>query len=99
MKEPDWEDPELRTLGLLLLGKATDEVDERGRALYGETLLLLLNGGSRSRLHALPTPEAGGVWEELLNTARPGHRFVRQPTVNLTSHSLILLRENHRPRT
>ena len=99
LTEADWEDPELRTLGLRLLGKATDEVDERGRAVYGDTLLLLLNGGSRSRLHTLPTPEAGGVWEELLNTARPGRRLVRQPTVNLTSHSLILLRENPRIRT
>jgi isoamylase len=94
--EDDWKDPELRTLGLRLLGRATDEVDERGRAVYGETLLLLLNGGPRSRVQTLPAPDGGGVWEELLNTARPGRRVVRQPTVNLTSHSLILLRENQR---
>jgi isoamylase len=90
--EGDWKDPELRTLGVMLLGEATDEIDERGRAILGETLLLLLNGGSRSRLYTLPKPDSGGQWEELLNTARPGSRLVRHSTINLTAHSLILLR-------
>ncbi|MFZ0668157.1 MAG: glycogen debranching protein GlgX [Acidimicrobiales bacterium] len=97
--DEDWKDPELRTLGVMLLGKATDEVDERGRAMYGETLLLLLNGGVRSRLYTLPKLDTAGIWDELLNTARPGQRLVRQPTVNLTSHSLILLRHRQHIQT
>jgi isoamylase len=96
LSEEDWKNPELRTLGLRLLGRATDEVDERGRAVYGDTLLLLMNGGSTSRLYTLPDPGAGAGWEELLNTARPGRRPVRGPTVNLTSQSLILLRAHQR---
>ena len=41
----------LRTLGRRgwELGEATDEVDERGRRLLGEAILLLTNGGARSR--------------------------------------------------
>jgi hypothetical protein len=40
----------------------------------------------------LPRVERQGLWEELLNTARPGQRLIRKPTVNLVAHSLILMR-------
>jgi isoamylase len=96
MDEVDWKDPETRTIGMLLAGRAADEVDDRGRSIYGETVLLLLNGGTRSRLCVTPRLEWPGIWEELLNTGRPGRRVVRAATVNLTSHSLILLRYNQR---
>jgi glycogen operon protein len=94
MTESDWADPDMRSLGVMLLGSATDEVDERGRSVYGATLVMLLNGGLRSRLYTLPKLPTAGIWEELLNTARPGTRLVRQPTINLTAHSLILVRYN-----
>jgi len=92
LTEEDWGDPEARSIGMLLLGGAADEVDQRGRRQSGETLLLLLNGGTRSRSYALPRVDEPGVWEELLNTARPGTRPVRGGTVNLTAHSCILMR-------
>ena len=57
----------------------------------GRTILLLLNGGTRSRFFALPEPEEPGSWVEVLNTARPGTRPVRTPGVTLVAHSLILL--------
>jgi glycogen operon protein len=88
----EWADASHRTIGMLVVGRATDEVDERGRAVHGDTLLLLLNGGTRSRLQTLPRLEWPGVWEQVVNTAEPGVRFVRKPTVNLTAHSLMLLR-------
>jgi len=94
LTESDWSNPDLRTLGLMMAGRATDEVDERGRSVFGDTLLLLLNGGSRSRPYTLPKLTSTGMWEELLNTARRGTRLIRQPTLNLTAHSLILLRFN-----
>jgi hypothetical protein len=81
---------------MLLSGRAVDEVDERGRAVYGDTLLLLLNGGTRSRLYVMPHLEGPGIWEQLLNTARPGQRLVRATTVNLTAHSVMLLCYNQR---
>jgi glycogen operon protein len=96
MTEDEWSDPDTRTIGMLLSGRAADEIDERGRAIYGDTLLLLLNGGARSRPYVMPHLESGGIWEQLLNTARPGRRLVRATTVNLTAHSAILLRYNQR---
>jgi isoamylase len=98
MADSDWADPDLRSLGVLMLGSATDEVDARGRSVHGDTLVMLLNGGLRSRLFTLPKLAAAGTWEELLNTARSGTRLVRQPTVNLTAHSLILVRYNQHNR-
>jgi isoamylase len=94
MEEGDWADQELQTIGMLVLGRAADEIDFRGRSARGSTLLLLLNAGTRSRSYALPKVAEPGRWEELLNTARPGpwRRSVETPTVNLAAHSCLLLR-------
>ena len=95
MTEEDWQGADNHVLGMLIHGRATDEIDERGRPIFGDTLLLLLNGGHRSRFFALPEAQEGpGVWQELVNTTRPemAPRVVRTPGVNLVAHSLILLR-------
>jgi glycogen operon protein len=92
MTSADWSDPDNHILGMLLSGQATDEVDGRGRPVLGKTVLLLLNGGVRSRRFVLPTLNGQGLWRELINTARPGSRLVKEGTVNLVAHSLILLR-------
>jgi glycogen operon protein len=93
MTEAEWSDPRNHVLGMLMHGRATDEVNERGRPIFGDTLLLLVNGGYRSRYFELPELPGPGVWEELLNTAHPGsRRVVKKPAINLVAHSLILLR-------
>jgi glycogen operon protein len=94
MTDREWSDPDTRTIGMLLAGRAVDDVDERGRRVYGDTLLLLLNGGTRSRLYVMPQLEWSGIWEQLLNTTHLGQRLVRAATVNLTAHSAVLLRYN-----
>jgi glycogen operon protein len=102
MTDADWGDEGSHVLGMLVHGRATDEVDERGRPIYGDTLLLLLNGGNRSRFFALPSlAEGPGVWQELVNTARPemAPRAVRTPGVNVVAHSLLLVRFANDPTT
>jgi glycogen operon protein len=98
MTAEDWNDRDNRTIGMLLLGRAADEVDARGRIARGDTLLLLLNAGNRSRSYTLPKMEFPGRWDELINTARPEapSRIVRTPSVNLTAHSSLLLRHSER---
>ena len=91
MEPAHWHDPDNMALGMLILGQASDEVDERGRPNRGETLLLLLNGGSRSRRFAMPSLSEPGQWTELINTTRPGARKPTGQAVNLAAHSLILL--------
>jgi hypothetical protein len=78
---------------MLLHGRATDEVDERARPIFGKTILMLFNGGGRSRPFSLPRVGDGtGTWSMLINTAQPGQRGVRGETVNLVAHSFQLLR-------
>jgi isoamylase len=100
MTEQDWEDAELHTIGMLLLGVATDEVDIRGRSYAGDSLFLMLNAGTRSRSYTLPRMELAGQWEEVLNTAQPGpwSRIVRTDAVSLNAHSTLLLRHSERHR-
>jgi isoamylase len=101
MAESDWADPELHSIGMLLLGRATDEVDLRGRSYAGDSLLVLLNAGTRSRSYTLPRMELAGFWVEELNTtqAGPWGRVIRNEAVTLTAHSTLLLRhsERHQP--
>jgi glycogen operon protein len=92
MTGAEWGDDSNHTLGMLVSGRASDEVDDLGRPIYGETVLLLLNGGWRSRRFVLPRVGAAGAWQELINTARPGTRLPRGGSVSLVAHSLILLR-------
>jgi len=94
MAVEDWAEHDNHVLGMLIHGRATDEVNERGRPIYGDTVLLLLNGGFQSRHMTLPRVEGPGVWQEIVNTARPEitERLVRTEGVNLVAHSLILLR-------
>jgi glycogen operon protein len=93
MSMEDWPNQRNQVLGLLIRGEASDDVDPRGRPVFGETVLLLLNGGARSRHFVLPKVQGRGMWQELLNTAHPGPpRLVRTPALNLLAFSLILLR-------
>jgi glycogen operon protein len=98
MTQDDWNDPGGHVLGMLIHAAAAEERDERGRPVGGEPLLLLVNGGERSRSFTLPKLDGPGTWHEILNTARPGTRPVRTPATNLVAHSLILLRHDAGPR-
>jgi isoamylase len=93
MTMEDWADQANQVLGMLIRGQASDDVDDRGRPIFGETMLLLVNGGGRSRYFALPKTAGVGTWEVLLNTAHPGQpKPVKTHGVNLLAFSLFLLR-------
>jgi glycogen operon protein len=94
MTEAEWVDPNTHVLGMLIRGEATDEVDERGRRVSGDAILLLLNGGGRSKPFCLPRLGSPGAWVEVLNTSHPVPRPLRQDRVNLVAHSIILLRHD-----
>ena len=61
-----------------------------GMLFDDDALLLLLNGGGRSRPFALPG-RPGGAWRVLLDTAHEGERPA-ETSVTLAPHSLVFLR-------
>jgi glycogen operon protein len=87
----DWGNPKNHTLGMLIHGEASDDVDERGRPNRGQTLLLLLNAGSRARRFALPALPEAGHWRELVNTAQAIRRIPKTAAISVAPHSLVLL--------
>jgi glycogen operon protein len=92
MTGEDWTNQSLQVLGMLLHGGASDDMDDRGQPVGGDTLLVLLNGGRRSRTFSLPNIETSGTWYEVVNTAQPSDRFIKTATIKLMAHSVILLR-------
>ena len=92
MRPEDWNNPSNHTLGMLIRGGAQDDIDERGRRVDGETILLLLNGGGRTREFVLPAVGRPGSWTVVVDTAHPATPPVREGPVSLAPHSLILLR-------
>jgi glycogen operon protein len=90
MSLEDWANPKNHLLGMLIPGEASDDVDERGRPNRGQTLLLLLNAGNRSRQFTMPSMPEVGHWQEVINTAQATHR-VPKGAINIAPHSLVLL--------
>ena len=74
---------------MLIRGEASDEIDDRGRAVAGETLLLLLNAGAEPCTFTLPQM---GTWRTLVNTGPGASRHRSGETCELRRHSLVLLR-------
>jgi len=90
MTAEDWHDPKNHAIGMLIHGQATDETDETGRLLTGDTLLLVLNGGDGAVFFRFPVPILPGSWRVLLATddeEPPG----RPDGVRLAPHTLVLL--------
>jgi isoamylase len=71
MDDQDWNAPFARSIGVLMVGNALDEVDERGRQVRGDTVLLLLNAHHEEVLFKLPTVSDGTAWMRALDTIAP----------------------------
>jgi isoamylase len=101
MSAEDWKDAGNHVLGMLVRGEGRDGVDgddgedgEDGKG--GETILLLLNAGGRSKQFTLPDLGYPGTWTEIVNTSHPATRAVREGQIPLGARSLILLRYERR---
>jgi glycogen operon protein len=58
----------VRSLGVLMVGDALDEVDERGRPVRGDTLLMVLNAHHEKVPFSLPSIGPRTVWVRFLDT-------------------------------
>jgi glycogen operon protein len=71
MTDEAWNAPSVRSIGVLMIGNALEEVDERGRQVRGDTLLILLNAHPDAVPFALPTITDGTVWVRTIDTIAP----------------------------
>ncbi len=92
LQDEDWRDASAHAFGMLIDGAATDEVDERGYAVHADTLLLILNGGEQNVTFSLPAMQDEKIWVIMVDTARDDMPVVRETTVQVQAHSLMLLR-------
>ncbi len=98
MTNDDWRDGTKHALGMLIYGEATDETDDRGRPIKGETLLLVVNSGETTTKFTLPVVEGDGIWAEMIDTAYRELRVVTTGAIDIAPSGLVLLRygENRR---
>jgi isoamylase len=85
MTDADWHSGR-HTMGVGLVGNQLDEVDDRGKQIVGDTLLLLLNASPWEVVFEAPTGAGTATWECLVDTARPAQ--VSVPLGTATSYAL-----------
>ena len=68
MTDAGWTAPHVRCLGVMLVGDAIAEIDERGEPIHDDTLLILLNAGETPTSFTLPPAPIRQAWELVLDT-------------------------------
>ena len=107
MGDDDWK-AGTSVLAMLIHGNATDETDDRGRPIHGDTMLLLVNAGPdevRFELPEMPGKnDENGVkrgeimWSEQINTSRGDLWHIRDKWTGVAPYSLVLLRHGRERR-
>ncbi|MBS0202831.1 MAG: glycogen debranching protein GlgX [Planctomycetes bacterium] len=69
MTDTDWNKHYTRCLGMRLEGQMVDEIDERGRHITGDTLLILFNSHNEPIPFTLPPHAGNEFWQPELDTA------------------------------
>jgi len=95
MTDEAWNASFVRSLGVLMVGNASDEVDERGRQVAGDTLLLLLNAHYEEVAFVLPPAKTEQAWVRVVDTIDANAaecRFAGGTQYPLQGRSLVLLR-------
>ena len=90
--QQEWDNPHTHTLGMLIHGNATDETDDRGRPIKGDTMILLVNGADHQVTYKLPHIDAEGMWLEVVDTAKEETHALSSGEATLEAYSMQLLR-------
>ncbi len=95
MSEEDWQNPRTQSMAMFLAGRGIDDVDESGRPLVDDNLLLLLNASEIDLPFTIPTLEAvSEPFQLLVDTAdvRAEERRMPGETTTLVARSLKFFR-------
>lgn len=98
MTDQEWQKEHVRSLGVRLDGDAVQKKDRKGRAIHGDTLLLLFNAHHEQVPFILPSHQSDMQWKRLLDTSEPEEsvedrqRFQEKEAYDLRARSLAVLR-------
>jgi glycogen operon protein len=97
MTRKQWEDGELRWLGVFLNGSSTGMEDARGRPVEGGSFLLLINASEHDIEFQLPASRFGAEWALEFATAAPSAEpgsatFRAREQLFITARSMTVLR-------
>jgi glycogen operon protein len=94
MTDADWHKHYTRCLGMRLEGQMDDEIDERGRQITGDTLLILFNSHNGPIQFLMPPHLEGEHWQPLLDTSTTTlvKRVRASEPYPLQAHSLAVIR-------
>ena len=71
MDDAAWSSEFVRCVGMLLSGDAIEEVDEKGEAIVGDTILVLFNAHSDEVPFTLPPLDPEQRWQRIVDTCSP----------------------------
>jgi glycogen operon protein len=95
MAQTDWQDPETRCLGMLLLGEGLEEYDERNRRRVDDNCLVLMNASGKKVSFLLPQKPDHAPWSTLVDTRVPTEpeagSLAPGGKIPMVKHSLLLL--------
>ena len=97
MNDEDWNNPHGKALALFLSGTGMDDVDDEGRPLTDDNLLLILNSSSHDIEFVLP--QCNADWECLVDTvssSAPKETVFSGNKTMVISRSLKLFKCSHR---
>jgi glycogen operon protein len=97
MTDEAWNAPFVRSLGVLMVGNALDEVDERGRPVIGDTVLVLLNAHPDEVPFRMPETSDGHSWLRVFDTIdahAPERRLQGNATYPLQGRTLAVFTLN-----
>ncbi|MFT3768914.1 MAG: malto-oligosyltrehalose synthase [Minicystis sp.] len=95
MSAEDWQNPLTQSLSMFLAGRGIDEVDEQGRPIVDDNLLLLLNASNQDLTFTIPRLDAVKEgWQILVDTSddQAEERVDPGQTTVLVARSLKLFR-------
>ena len=97
MTVEDWYEGELQALMFFLNGRAIPTLDERGRRVYDDSFLVLMNASEDALAFTIPSQDYGKSWGIVFDTVRTDLRegvagHVAGDKLRLASRSVMLLR-------
>ncbi len=95
MTEASWDSGWVRCFGVRWAGDRITELDEFGKPILGDTLLILVNAHWEALPFTLPSSAPAKQWEPILHTSAeelPAKTYRPKAAIQLAGRSLVVLR-------